>query len=262
MALVQRAGDGGRTAVTLMLVALIALSLVTIMRTMPVGGPLSADEGGGRPQTASSKVGRKTGEALFPDADGPGPAANGKTGDDPRMAKIRERFEQAVFMLHAGRYDEAVTALHTVLLLSPRLVAAHVNMGYALLGLKRYKAAADFFRQAIDIDPYQGNAYWGLAEALEAEGDLPAALGAMRTYIHLAKPGDPYVRRARSALWEWESRLEHGPPTPEAKVWMARRRKEDEARNAPDRDAPDATHGTEIPLSPSSGADAPAGEGP
>ena len=252
-------GVGGRTAVTLMLVSLIALSLVMLMRTTSPDRSGNAGSVVSRQSTAIEPV---DGEALFPDADDPSMAKDGPPADDPRMAKIRERFEQAVFMLHAGRYDDAVTALHTVLLLSPRLVAAHVNMGYALLGLKRYQAAADFFRQAIDIDPYQGNAYWGLAEALEAEDDLPGALGAMRTYIHLAKPGDPFVRRARSALWEWGNRLEHGPPTPEARDWMARRRKEEAARNAPDRDAPAMPGGGEIPVSPVGVDEGPAGEGP
>jgi len=176
--------------------------------------------------------------ALFPDAVSP---------EDQRMATIRKRFEEGVFMLHAGRYDEAVTAMHRVILLSPRLVEAQVNMGYALLGLKRYKAAGEFFRKAIDLKPYQNNAYWGLAEALENEGDLGGALGAMRTYIHLAKPGDPYVKRARSALWEWESRLKHGPPSPEATAWMDRRKAEDAVRNSPQQDAPPA-EGLEIPI--------------
>ncbi len=229
----SRIEETPRAAVTLMLVAFVAMAVLVLARNPSLQRGLESVP----PETGAGRI--RT-EALFPDAGpGDGEGTSAESAVDPRMARIRERFEQAVFMLHAGRYDDAATALHAVLLLSPRLVAAHVNMGYALLGLGRYKAAADFFRQAIDLDPYQGNAYWGLAEVLEAEGDLPGALGAMRTYIHLAKPGDPFVRRARSALWEWESRLEHGPPTPEAKAWMERRRREDEARNAPDRDAPD-----------------------
>ncbi|MCC6303018.1 MAG: tetratricopeptide repeat protein [Gammaproteobacteria bacterium] len=159
---------------------------------------------------------------------------------DPRLAEIDMRFQQGVMMLHARRYDEAVTAFHQVLKLSPRLVDAQVNMGYALLGLGRDEAARDFFLGAIDLRPYQGNAYWGLAEALENLGDIPGALGAMRTYIHLSPADDPYVRRARSALWEWDTQLARGP-LPEAEAeWMRRRGKEWDARNRPDADAPSA----------------------
>ena len=152
-------------------------------------------------------------------------------------------------MLHARRYEEAAVALHRVLALSPRLTDAHVNMGFALLGLKRYKEAEAFFRNAIDLDPYKGNAYWGLAEIFEQRGDLPAALGAMRVYIHLAPPGDPYVRRARSALWEWDSQLSRGPRSPEEAQWIESREHRWEDRNSPDRDAP-AGKGRDIPVRP------------
>lgn len=153
------------------------------------------------------------------------------------MGKLRDelttRFEQAAYMLHARQYDNAITALHRVIELDPRMPEAYVNMGYALLGLKRNKAARDFFKTAIDLNPYQGNAYWGLAETLENDGDLPAALGAMRIYIHLAKPGDPYVRRARSALWEWESRLKRGPLPDSEKAFIAKGTRQWEERNLP-----------------------------
>jgi tetratricopeptide (TPR) repeat protein len=99
-----------------------------------------------------------------------------------------------------------------VLELAPRMPEAHVNMGFALLGMGRPQAAADFFRSAIDLRPTQANAYYGLALAAEAQGDLPSALGAMRSYLHLSKGDDPYRTKARSAIWEWEQALgRHGP---------------------------------------------------
>lgn len=167
---------------------------------------------------------------------------------DPRghAAQVRERelqrrFDQAVVMLHAKKYDYAITALHRVIALSPRMPEAHVNMGYALLGLKNYAAARDFFTGAIELRPYQANAYWGLAVALEGTNDLPGAIGAMRTYIHLTS-ADPnaqeYLRKARSALWEWESQLKRGPLPPEEQEWLTRRGKEWVERNEPGVDAP------------------------
>jgi tetratricopeptide (TPR) repeat protein len=123
-----------------------------------------------------------------------------------RADEVRVRFEQAVVMLHARQYEHAATALHRVIELDPELPEAHVNMGYALLGLERHKAAADFFAEATERRPGQANAYYGLAVALEAQGDLPAALGAMRTFVHLSPADDPFVRKARAALWEWQAR--------------------------------------------------------
>lgn len=148
------------------------------------------------------------------------------------------RFQQAVVMLHAGQFEHAITALHRVIELDPRLPEAHVNMGYALLGLERYKAAHDFFMQATNLNPYQGNAYWGLSVAYERLENLPAALGAMRTFIHLAKPDDPYLRRARSALWEWEYQLERGPLPDKEKEFLQRGAEQWQQRNRPQRDQP------------------------
>lgn len=146
----------------------------------------------------------------------PAPSAN--PARDPelharqaRAAEIDARFRQAVAMLHAKQYEHAATALHRVLELAPGMPEAHVNMGFALIGLKRYAAARDFFEAAIDLRPAQVNAYYGLAEALEGLNDLEGALGAMRSYIHLSRSDDPYVRKARAALWEWEKALGRKP---------------------------------------------------
>ena len=121
-----------------------------------------------------------------------------------RSGEIERRFRQGVMMLHSGRHDYAVTAFHRVLELEPRLPEAHANMGFALLGLDRDTAARDFFQSAIELRPEQVNAYYGLALAWERVCDIAAARGAMRTYLHLTPGDDPYVRKARAALWEWE----------------------------------------------------------
>jgi len=153
--------------------------------------------------------------------------------------ELTQRFEQAIMMLHAKQYEHAITALHRVIQLSPRMPEAYVNMGYALLGLKRYHAAHDFFRTATDLNPYQANAYWGLAVALENGGDLKAALGAMRIFIHLAEPGNPFVRRARSAIWEWGNQLERGPLPEHEKEFLRKGAKRWEERTRPRSDVHD-----------------------
>lgn len=126
---------------------------------------------------------------------------------DPRLREAEERFQQGVAMLHAKRFDMAVVAFHRVLELYPELPEAHVNMGYALLGLENFQAALDFFFTASELNATQANAYYGMALVHERQGDLLAALGAMRTYLHLTHAGDPYQAKARAALWTWESQL-------------------------------------------------------
>lgn len=157
---------------------------------------------------------------------------------EARLKQIDTHFKQAVAMLHARQYEHAITALHRVLQLSPRLVEAHVNMGFALLGLKKSAAAADFFTTASQLSPYQANAYWGLAGALEQMGDLQGALGAMRTYIHLTPNDASHVRQARAALWEWENALKRGPLPPEEQQFLARGERQWVERNSPHKDLP------------------------
>lgn len=130
--------------------------------------------------------------------------------------KIKERFEQAVALLHAKRFEYAVTALNDILTLQNNMPEVYVNLGYAYLGLKDFASSQSAFEKAIDLRPNQSNAYWGLAVALEGSSDLEAALGAMRSYIHLSDPKDQHVIKARAAIWEWEQRLGrlHDTPPP------------------------------------------------
>lgn len=139
----------------------------------------------------------------------PPPAATAPS--PPHAAEIRRGFDAAVVMLHAGQHEHAAAALHRVLQLAPTLTEAHVNMGFALLGLKRTTEARAFFEGATALDPRQANAYYGLALAWEAAGDLAMATGAMRSYLHLARQERPeHLARARAALWEWEQARQAG----------------------------------------------------
>lgn len=124
---------------------------------------------------------------------------------DPIRQEIHQRFQQGVIMLHAKQHEHAMTAFHRVLELDPAMPEAHVNMGFALIGLERYSAARDFFESALALHKGQLNAYYGLAVALDGLRDRPGAIGAMRTFVHLSGSTDPYVRKAHAALWEWEA---------------------------------------------------------
>jgi tetratricopeptide (TPR) repeat protein len=116
--------------------------------------------------------------------------------------------------MQSKNYQKAIKAWHDVLKLSPKLPEAHVNMGFSLYELEEYDAAKNFFISAMELNPYQANAYYGLAIAYEKQGDLEAAIGAMRSYIHLASAGD-FIRKARSALWEWEALLKNRNDLPD-----------------------------------------------
>lgn len=122
--------------------------------------------------------------------------------------ELDRRFAEGVLMLHGKQYEHALTAFHRVLQLDPKMPEAHVNAGYALLGMGNYKAAADFFDTATTLRPNQLNAYYGLGEALQGMGDNQGALQAMETYMHRSPAGDPFRRKAEAAVWELRAELE------------------------------------------------------
>lgn len=127
-----------------------------------------------------------------------------------RWEEIDLRMRQATYMLHGRQFDSAVVALDRVLQLQPALVEAHVNMGFALIGLDRPSQAAQYFETALRLRPMQANAYYGLGLALAALGDTPAAVSAMRTYLHLGDPDDAYRERAAAIAEGWEQTLRGG----------------------------------------------------
>ena len=172
-----------------------------------------------------------------------------KINADTAENELQQQFKKAAEQLNGREYDAALKTLHRVLELAPNMPEAHTNMGYTLLGMQRYEIAKNYFESAIDLNSYQGNAYWGLAVAYEKLDDLPAAMGAMRSYIHLAAPGDPYVRRARSALWEWQTTLVRGPLPKAEQEWLDQNQKLWIERNSATVDRVDQLE-TEIILSP------------
>ena len=119
--------------------------------------------------------------------------------------EITQQFQKSVTLLQEKKFDEAITVLHRVLQFAPTMPEASANMGYALLGLKRYVAARDFFVASIQLNKNQINAYYGLAMAHDGLQDLPAAINAMRIYQHLVPADDVYRKRADAILKEWEA---------------------------------------------------------
>ncbi len=118
---------------------------------------------------------------------------------------VDHAFDQALKASVRLDYAQARTLWRQVLVMSPLLPEAWVNLGFASVGLGQAEEAIRQFNRALSIRPGQVNAYYGLALAAELKGDRKTALGAMRSFVHLANPDNPFVRRARSALWEWQS---------------------------------------------------------
>ena len=117
-------------------------------------------------------------------------------------------FDSAVRDLRKRCYRRAIEGFRKLLETVPTMPEAYVNIGFAHLELKQYQLAKQAFDTALTLRSNQVNAYWGLAVSLEGICDIPAATGAMKTFVHLAKQDNPYLKKANAALWEWQQMKE------------------------------------------------------
>lgn len=132
----------------------------------------------------------------------------------PNAEQTRHRLKEASQMIRARRHDDAINHLNAVRDQIRAVPQTYLVLGRALEGKGDFATARDFYNEAINRNPALSDAYWGFATSSESLGDLPSALGAMRSYLHTEPNADPYRRRiaqARSAIWEWESKLGRGP---------------------------------------------------
>ena len=119
--------------------------------------------------------------------------------------QLQRHFDWATKQLRTGHFEQAINGFRAVLEQAPNMPEAHLNKGFAHIELKQYEQALHAFQTAIDLRPGQVNAYWGLAVSLEGLCDIAGAIGAMRTYVHLAEPDNRFLVKANAALWEWEA---------------------------------------------------------
>lgn len=130
---------------------------------------------------------------------------------DQRKRELRKEARKA---LADKNFRGAIQPLEALIKLDPAAAQPHLLMGLALEGAGNYGLARKYYEAAIDRDPLMADAYFGYATASEGLNDLEAALGGMRSFLHVQKDDDPYrlrVAQARSAIWEWESKLGRGP---------------------------------------------------
>lgn len=132
------------------------------------------------------------------------PSASAPSGNKGAFDNL---FKQGVQYLSEGRTHQAIVVLEAARSLGPKVPEVAVNLGFAHLARGDHAVARNHFERALELKPDQINAYYGLGMALEAEGDIEMALGAMRTFLHFEPEGTEYWRRAGAAVWEWDDRL-------------------------------------------------------
>lgn len=132
----------------------------------------------------------------------------------PEKSSARQVLDQARALLKKRQYESAIHLLNQERPQLQNHAEAYFLLGKALEGRRDYRTARDFYVAAIDRAPYLSDAYWGVATTSEHLGELDAAIGAMRSYLHTERDADPQrlrIAQARSAIWEWEAKLGRGP---------------------------------------------------
>lgn len=135
----------------------------------------------------------------------------GLSGEEETRLNLDTRARKA---LAEKNFMAAIQPLEALIQLDTGAAKPHLLMGLALEGAGNFELARKYYEAAIDRDPLLADAYFGFASSSESLGDLESALGGMRSFLHVQKDNDPYRLRAtqaRSAIWEWESKLGRGP---------------------------------------------------
>jgi Flp pilus assembly protein TadD len=136
------------------------------------------------------------------------PAASSTALPSPGDDVFREYFGSGVEYLRQGRAHEALVSFNAATHLRPHVPEVFVNIGFSHVALGNHRNAVEAFERALEINPSQTNAYYGLAMAYESLERMEEALGAMRTFEHLLPKDEQKFRRlAGGAIWEWESAL-------------------------------------------------------
>lgn len=125
--------------------------------------------------------------------------------DQQLQQQVRVLFEHGANLLRQGELVRARQALEMLIKIAPKLPQAYVNLGFVLYEQGSAEAALRAFNHAAELNAYQSNAYYGAALAYERLQDIEAAMGQMRSFIHLSQPDNRFLAKARAALWEWES---------------------------------------------------------
>lgn len=205
----SRRRDKRWLAVVLTVVVVIALGYGFQM--LPGHGVVAESAGDAAASTGLDALAGSIAERR--DIEVPVPVEDQVSPHAPNADAVRRQLKEASDLIRAKRYDDALRQLNAAREQIKDVPQSYLVLGRALEGKGDYSTARDFYNAALDRDPTLPDAYWGFATSSESLGDLPAALGAMRSYLHTEPDADPYRRRiarARSAIWEWESNLGRG----------------------------------------------------
>jgi len=108
-------------------------------------------------------------------------------------------FSRGVELLAGGHPHQAAMLLARAKLLEPEKASIREALGRALYMAGRTHRARREFAKAVQIDPANDYAHFGLALACERTGERSRAIGHMKLAIAM-RPGIPHYERALARL--------------------------------------------------------------
>jgi tetratricopeptide (TPR) repeat protein len=130
--------------------------------------------------------------------------------EDPIDADAYELFRRGSELLAARHAHQAVIALERARDAAPGHGSVHEALGRAYYGAGRPAAAGAEFAKAVEIDPSNDYAHFGLGLCLARGGERTLALGHLRLAVAM-RPGNAAYRRALSRV---EHQVAAPPPGP------------------------------------------------
>ncbi len=95
-------------------------------------------------------------------------------------------FERGLTLMGLGRYEAAIEAFREALVRNPERPAAWTNIGFCLSDGNRHREAMDFFQKALILDSRYHQAIFGLAQAYDRLDEPARALEQWRRYLEIA----------------------------------------------------------------------------
>jgi arylsulfatase A-like enzyme/tetratricopeptide (TPR) repeat protein len=132
-------------------------------------------------------------------AGGPGDRRRGRGRDPKSMTDYLERYDQAVGLQAAGRFDEGSAALRSLVPEAPENYMVRYQLAAGLLAAGRPDEAERELRQVIAAAPEFGNAYFMLGDCLFALGRVDDAVSAFEAAsLRMPTQAEPHIAQGRA----------------------------------------------------------------
>lgn len=149
-------------------------------------------------------------------------AGHGQRPDDQIDARSMALLQQGQALTASGRYDDAIDALETALVVDPRNRAAYVSLAQVARAQRLPGKATGLYAEALKMEPNDVSALAGQGEALVQRGAVERAKRNLERIKTLCKNACPQVTTLAAAIAkgpppEVLTAQVAPPPTPESR---------------------------------------------